>query len=42
VIDSLEIDFVDGSEHLQELLKRLRQPVAGRQYFLPPGSVSAD
>ena len=37
VIDTSEIDFVDRSEHLQELLKRLSQPVKGTQYFLPLG-----
>jgi deoxyadenosine/deoxycytidine kinase len=42
VIDTSEIDFVDRSEHLQELLKRLSQPVKGTQYFLPLGSAPAD
>ena len=42
VIDTSEIDFVDRSEHLQELLQRLSQPVKGTQYFLPLGSASAD
>jgi deoxyadenosine/deoxycytidine kinase len=42
VIDTSEIDFVDRSEHLQELLQRLSQPVKGRQYFLPLGSAPAD
>jgi deoxyadenosine/deoxycytidine kinase len=42
VIDTSEIDFVDRSEDLQELLKRLSQPVKGTQYFLPLGSAPAD
>jgi deoxyadenosine/deoxycytidine kinase len=42
VIDTSEIDFVDRSEHLQELLQRLSQPVKGTKYFLPLGSASAD
>ena len=42
VIDTSEIDFVDRSEHLQELLQRLSQPVKGTQYFLPLGSAPAD
>ena len=42
VIDTSEIDFVERSEHLQELLQRLSQPVKGTQYFLPLGSAPAD
>jgi deoxyadenosine/deoxycytidine kinase len=42
VIDTSEIDFVDRSEHLQEVLQRLSQPVKGTQYFLPLGSAPAD
>jgi deoxyadenosine/deoxycytidine kinase len=42
VINTSEIDFVDRDEHLQELLRRLSQPVKGTQYFLPLGSASAD
>jgi deoxyguanosine kinase len=37
VIDTSEIDFVERSEDLQQLLKRLREPVKGTQYFLPLG-----
>jgi deoxyadenosine/deoxycytidine kinase len=33
VMDTSEIDFVDRSEHLQELLQRLSQPVKRTQYF---------
>jgi deoxyadenosine/deoxycytidine kinase len=42
VIETSEIDFVDRSEDLQELLRRLSQPVKGTQYFLPLGSADAD
>jgi len=37
VVDTSEIDFVARSADLQELLRRLRQPVKGTQYFLPLG-----
>ena len=37
VVDTTEIDFVERSQDLQELLGRLRQPVKGTQYFLPLG-----
>ncbi len=42
VIDTSEIDFIDRNEDLQELLRRLDQPVKGTQYFLPLGSAPAD
>lgn len=42
VIETSEIDFVDRNEDLQQLLKRLSEPVKGTQYFLPLGSASAD
>jgi deoxyadenosine/deoxycytidine kinase len=35
VVDTTEIDFVERNQDLQELLRRLRQPVKGTQYFLP-------
>jgi deoxyguanosine kinase len=37
VVDTSEIDFVERNEDLQELLRRLRQPVKGTQYYLPLG-----
>ena len=37
VVDTSEIDFVERNEDMQELLRRLRQPVKGTQYFLPLG-----
>ena len=42
VIETSEIDFLDRKDDLQELLRRLRQPVRGTQYFLPLGSVPTD
>ena len=42
VIETSEIDFVDRNEDLQQLLKRLSEPVKGTQYFLPLGSAPAD
>ena len=37
VIDTSEIDFVERSQDLQQLLSRLQEPVKGTQYFLPLG-----
>lgn len=37
VVDTSEIDFVERNQDLQELLRRVRQPVKGTQYFLPLG-----
>jgi deoxyadenosine/deoxycytidine kinase len=37
VINTSEIDFVDRSADLQQLLRRLQEPVKGTQYFLPLG-----
>ncbi|HEV2177427.1 MAG TPA: deoxynucleoside kinase [Terriglobia bacterium] len=42
VVETSEMDFVHRNEDLQKLLKRLRQPVKGTQYFLPLGSAPAD
>ena len=38
VVNTSEIDFVSRNQDLQELLRRLEQPVKGTQYFLPLGS----
>lgn len=35
VVDTSEIDFVHRNADLRELLRRLEEPVEGRQYFLP-------
>jgi deoxyadenosine/deoxycytidine kinase len=42
VVNTSEIDFVDRNEDLQELMRRLSQPVKGTQYFLPLGSAESD
>jgi deoxyguanosine kinase len=38
VINTSEIDFVERSSDLQQLLRRLQDPVKGTQYFLPLGA----
>jgi deoxyguanosine kinase len=38
VVETSEIDFVNRSEDLQQLLRRLQEPVKGTQYFLPLGA----
>ncbi len=35
VVNTTDIDFVDRSEDLKELLRRLSEPIKGTQYFLP-------
>ncbi len=37
VVNTSEIDFVNRNQDLQELLRRLQQPVKGTQYYLPLG-----
>jgi deoxyguanosine kinase len=37
VVDTSEIDFVERNDDLQQLLRRLQDPVKGTQYFLPLG-----
>lgn len=39
VINTTDIDFVERSEDLKQLLRRLKDPVKGTQYFLPLGDV---
>jgi deoxyadenosine/deoxycytidine kinase len=41
VVNTSDIDFVDRHEDLQELLRRLTEPIKGTQYFLPLGSSEA-
>jgi deoxyguanosine kinase len=38
VINTSDIDFVEKSCDLQQLLRRLQDPVKGTQYFLPLGA----
>jgi deoxyguanosine kinase len=37
VINTSEIDFVNRNADLQQLMRRLQEPVKGTQYFLPLG-----
>jgi deoxyadenosine/deoxycytidine kinase len=37
VVNTAEIDFVERSEDLQMLLRRVSEPIKGTQYFLPLG-----
>jgi deoxyguanosine kinase len=37
IINTSEIDFVERNADLQQLLRRLQEPVKGTQYFLPLG-----
>jgi deoxyadenosine/deoxycytidine kinase len=41
VVNTAEIDFVERSEDLQTLLRRVSEPIKGTQYFLPLGQQSA-
>ncbi len=41
VVNTNEIDFVERHEDLQELLRRLSEPIKGTQYFLPLGNAEA-
>ncbi len=36
VVDTSEIDFVNRDQDLALLLKRLSEPIKGKQYFMPP------
>jgi deoxyguanosine kinase len=37
VVETSDIDFVERTDDLKQLLRRLQQPVKGTQYFLPLG-----
>jgi deoxyguanosine kinase len=41
VVNTNELDFIERSRDLEELLRGLTQPVKGTQYFLPLGSLDA-
>ena len=41
IVDTSQIDFVEQNEDLQELLKKVSEPVRGTQYFLPLGGGQA-
>jgi deoxyguanosine kinase len=38
VVDTSEIDFVNRPQDLEQLLKRLSEPIQGKQYFRPPAT----
>jgi len=42
VVNTSEIDFVERSQDLQMLLKRVSEPIKGTQYFLPLGQQGAE
>lgn len=37
IVNTSEIDFVERNEDLQELLRKVSEPIKGTQYFLPLG-----
>ena len=41
VVNTNDIDFVERHADLQELLRRVSEPIRGTQYFLPLGSEGA-
>jgi len=41
IVNTSEIDFVDRNEDLQELLRKVTEPIKGTQYFLPLGGAEA-
>ena len=41
IVNTSEIDFVDRNEDLQELLRKVTEPIKGTQYFLPLGGHEA-
>ncbi len=41
IVNTSEIDFVDRNEDLQELLRKVTEPIKGTQYFLPLGGRDA-
>ena len=41
IVNTSEIDFVERNEDLQQLLKKVSEPIKGTQYFLPLGNEDA-
>lgn len=41
IVNTSDIDFVDRNEDLQELLRKITEPIKGTQYFLPLGGQEA-
>jgi deoxyadenosine/deoxycytidine kinase len=42
IVNTSDIDFVERSEDLQALLRRVSEPIRGTQYFLPLGQDAAN
>ena len=42
IVNTSDIDFVNSNKDLQALLKRLGEPVKGKQYFLPLAESAAE
>lgn len=42
IVNTSDIDFVNSNKDLQALLKRLSEPVKGKQYFLPLAESAAE
>src|ERR1700680_1487867 len=41
IVNTSEIDFVERNEDLQQLLRKVSEPIKGTQYFLPLGGQEA-
>ena len=41
IVNTSDIDFVERNEDLQELLRKVTEPIKGTQYFLPLGGQEA-
>jgi deoxyadenosine/deoxycytidine kinase len=41
IVNTTDIDFVERNEELQQLLRKVTEPIRGTQYFLPLGSQDA-
>jgi deoxyguanosine kinase len=41
IVNTSDIDFVDRNEDLQQLLRKVTEPIKGTQYFLPLGGEAA-
>jgi deoxyguanosine kinase len=41
IVNTSEIDFVERNEDLQQLLRKVTEPIKGTQYFLPLGGEAA-
>jgi deoxyadenosine/deoxycytidine kinase len=41
IVNTSDIDFVERNEDLQELLRKVTEPIKGTQYFLPLGGPDA-